>query len=368
MAVNKQSVVYNNYLEVLKRDCGAEFVKVDLHVHTPASGDAQKKTKYNFKFDIEDPKSLKSAKQLAEKIVKHCIDQKIRLIAITDHNTPSNTHPEDLTNTWYKLIKDAAEGKDLCVLPGVEISTDDLHILIILDPKEDEPAAYTTHRINFLLQDCKFTLKEYGDYKATGMSSLFDVLQYIEGLSTTCIAIPAHIDGGKKAMLEVYKGPSNVFNKLLNHLNLNAVEVVKHTTPTRKKIGKKTVEDYFNGLRDADRSPIAYIQDSDGHAVGEIGKRFTYVRMGEPSFWSLKNALEDPETRVRMKSDYMPDTDKTKIIGIAFGKGGEWDFIAFNENMNCIIGKKRTRKSTIIDLILYGLDRFGDEEKEYEKG
>lgn len=367
MTITK-STINRNYQEILMQNPGAEFVKVDLHMHTPASGDAQARNKYNFKFNIADiPKSLKSAKQLAEKIVDGVIEKGIRLIAITDHNTPSNTHPEDLTNTWYQLLKDKAKGKDLCVLPGVEISTDDLHILVILDPKEDEPAAYTTHRINFLLQDCKFSLKEYGDYRATGMSSLFDVLQYIEDLSTSCIAIPAHIDGGKKAMLAVYRGPSNVFNKLLNHPNLNAVEVVKDTTPTRKKIGKKYVKDYFEGLRDDNRSPIAYIQDSDSHSLADIGKRFTYIRMGEPSFWSLRNALEDPETRIRMQRDYKPDEDKTKIIGIGFSTGKKWNYIAFNSNLNCIIGKRRTNKSTIIDLILYGLDRFEDEKKDEEQ-
>lgn len=367
MTITK-STISKNYQEILKQNSGAEFVKVDLHVHTPASGDAQAKNKYNFKFDMADiPKSLKSAKQLAEKIVDGMIGKGIRLIAVTDHNSPSNTHPEDLTNTWYQLLKDKAKGKDLCVLPGVEISTDDLHILVILDPKEEEPAVYTTHRINFLLQDCKFSLGEYGNYRATGMSSLFDVLQYIEDLSTSCIVIPAHIDGGKKAMLAVYKGPSNVFNKLLNHPHLNAVEVVKDTTPARKKMGKKSLKDYFEDLRDDNRSPIAYIQDSDCHSIAAIGKRFTYIRIGEPGFWSLKNALENPETRIRMQSDYKPDEDKTRIIGIAFSKGNKWSYIAFNSNLNCIIGKKRTNKSTILDLILYGLDRFEDEKKDEEK-
>jgi hypothetical protein len=362
-----KSTINKNYQEILKQNPGAEFIKVDLHVHTPASGDAQAKNKYNFKFNIEDiPKSLESAKQMAEEIVDGVIQKGIGLITVTDHNSPSNTHPEDLTNTWYQLLKDKAKGKALSVLPGVEISTDDLHLLVILDPREDEPAAYTTHRINFLLQDCKFSLKEYGDYRATGMSSLFDVLQYIEDLSTSCIAIPAHIDGGKKAMLAVYKGPSNVFNKLLNHSNLDAVEVVKDTTPTRKKIGKKSVKDYFEGLRDENRSPIAYIQNSDGHSIAEIGKRFTYIRMGELDFWSLRNALENPETRIRLQSDYKPDEDKTRIIGIAFSTGKKWSYIAFNSNLNCIIGKKRTNKSTIIDLILYGLDRFKDGGKDEE--
>ena len=355
-------IIDKNYQEILRQNSGAEFIKVDLHVHTPASGDAQAKNKYNFKFNMADiPASLESAKQMAEKIVDGALQKGLRLIAVTDHNSPSNTHPEDLTNSWYQLLKDKARGKNLTVLPGVEISTDDLHILVILDPKEDEPAAYTTHRINFLLQDCKFSLKEYGNYRATGMSSLFDVLQYLEDLSTSCIAIPAHIDGGKKAMLAVYKGPSNVFNKLLNHPNLNVVEVVKDTTPTRKKIGKKYVGEYFESLRDENRSPIGFIQDSDSHAVAEIGKRFTYIRMGEPDFWSLRNALENPETRIRLSKHYCPDTDKTRIIGIAFSTGKKWDYIAFNTNLNCIVGKKQTHKSTIIDLILYGLDRFETE-------
>jgi len=367
MTITK-ATINKNYQEIQKQNTGAEFVKVDLHVHTPASGDAQAKNKYNFKFNIKDiPTSLESAKHLAGEIVDGVTQQGIRLIAVTDHNSPSNTHPEDLTNTWYQLLKDKAKGKELFVLPGVEISTDDLHLLVILDPRENEPTTYTTHRINFLLQDCKFSLEEYGDYRATGMSSLFDVLQYLEALGTSCIAIPAHIDGGKKAMLEVYKGPSNVFNKLLNHPNLNAVEVVKDSTPTKKKIGKKSVKDYFDSLRDANRSPIAFIQDSDGHSIDEIGKRFTYIRMGEPGFWSLRNALENPETRIRMQSDYKPDESKTTILGIAFSTGGKWSYIAFNSNLNCIIGKRRTNKSTIIDLILYGLNRFVDENRADEK-
>lgn len=368
------ATINKNYQEIQKQNTGAEFVKVDLHVHTPASGDAQAKNKYNFKFDIADiPKSLKSAEQLAGEIVDRVLKKKIRLIAVTDHNTPSDTDPLNPTNSWYELLRDAvkAKGKDkeLTVLPGVEISTNDLHILVILDPKEDEPPVYMTHRINSLLQDCKFSLEEYGDYRATGMSSLFDVLQYIEDLSTSCIAIPAHIDGGKKAMLAVYKGPSNVFNKLLNHPNLNVVEVVKATTPARKKIGKKSIKDYFESLRDENRSPIAFIQNSDGHSIAEIGKRFTYIRMGEPGFWSLRNALENPETRIHLLSAAQlaagddqdgtsVDQNKTMIIGIAFSTGGKWSYIAFNSNLNCIIGKRRTNKSTIIDLILYGLNRF----------
>ncbi len=361
--------IFTNYKKVLEAGNGARFIKVDLHVHTPASGDAQAKNKYNFKYDIGDiPGSREMAKKIAGEIVEGALKKGLGLIAITDHNTPSNTHPEDLTNTWYEMIRQRAAGTGLCVLPGIEISTDDLHILVILEHREGEPAAYNTHRINFLLQDCRFTLEEYGDYKATGMASLFDVLEHIESLGAACIAIPAHIDGGKKALLSVYRKPGNIYNKILNHPQLNAVEVVKESTAITGKIGGKSgevIKDYFNRIRNEDRSPLAFVQDSDGHAVDEIGRRFTYIRMGEAGFWPLKGALEDPETRVRMACDYRQDHGKTRITGAAFrrGKGG-WVYTGFNENLNCIIGRKGTGKSMIIDAILYALKRFDLKEGE----
>jgi len=384
----KGAGIYKHYEELLRQKEGAKFVKVDLHVHTPASFDAQAKTKYDFKFDKTNfTPSMTKAKKLAKSIVQRCKELEIGLIAVTDHNTPSNVEPEALGHTWYELLRNAAsemKENSVCVLPGVEISTDDVHILVIVDPMEGpqkkredrqvQPAAYIVHKINFLLRKCGFTLPEYGNYKATGTSSLFDVLEHIKDLGMRCIAIPAHIDGGNKAMLKVYNKPTNVYHKILNHPYLNAVEVVESRTPKNKSIGsgkqKVKVKKYFAQQRLPDRSCIAWIQNSDGHSIKKkgLGHRFTYIRMGEPSFTSLKNALEDPDTRVRMMDESIGKSNKTMIRGIGFRKGlGRWSYISFNPNLNCIVGKKATHKSTIVDLILYGVDRFHEEEKDLEK-
>lgn len=380
---------FKHYQSILAQDAGATFMKVDLHVHTPASGDAQAKDKYNFTFDrARFRDGMAKARKLADRIVQRCVAIDIRLIAVTDHNTPSNVHPEELGHTWYELLRSAAdkarkaEKNAPSVLPGVEISTDDLHVLVILDPKEgptrrsgnsrpDQPAAYVVHRINALLQRCGFTLDEYGDYRATGMSSMFDVLGHIEDLGVRCLAIPAHIDGGNKALLDVYDRQCNVYHKLLNHPNLNAVEITKPTTPTRKSIkskrGKGTaVGAYFSRQRDPRRSPIAWVQSSDGHSIKPdgLGRRFTYVRMGQPSFTAIRNALEDPRTRVRLPADYKPDSGKTVVIGMAIQESDHpWYPIAFNPDLNCIIGKRGTKKSMVIDLLLYALGRFDDDKK-----
>lgn len=74
---------------------GAKFFRADLHIHTPASLDFQRKN--------VTPKQ----------IVAKAIESKLDLVAITDHNTIDNC---------YSVIE-AARDSNLVVLPGIEIST-----------------------------------------------------------------------------------------------------------------------------------------------------------------------------------------------------------------------------------------------------
>jgi len=86
---------------------GAVWLKADLHVHTPASQDI----------------SEKWANSKAEDVVRIALEKEIDIIAITDHNTVA----------WCDDIRKAAEGTSLTVLPGVEISTYQGHVLGIFD-------------------------------------------------------------------------------------------------------------------------------------------------------------------------------------------------------------------------------------------
>src|ERR1039457_3401572 len=73
---------------------GLRFLKLDLHVHTPASrcfGD----------------KSVK-----ADEIVKTALERGLSGIAITDHNS----------GDWINQVTKASEGTDLVVFPAVEIT------------------------------------------------------------------------------------------------------------------------------------------------------------------------------------------------------------------------------------------------------
>ena len=80
----------------------ARFWAVDLHVHTPASGDAK----------AEDFGT-------AANVVRKAIDAGLDAIAVTDHNTVA----------WCASMAEAAAATDLVVLPGFELSTPQGHLL-----------------------------------------------------------------------------------------------------------------------------------------------------------------------------------------------------------------------------------------------
>jgi predicted metal-dependent phosphoesterase TrpH len=88
----------------------ARFWAVDFHVHTPGSMDARDED-YGTAGDI----------------VSAAIAASLDAIAITDHNTAA----------WCDTVTTAAAGKDLIVLPGVEISTTEGHLLGIWEEGTD---------------------------------------------------------------------------------------------------------------------------------------------------------------------------------------------------------------------------------------
>src|SRR6266540_1405322 len=85
---------------------GATFIRVDLHVHTHQDSDAA------------------PAPDLGA-YIEAAIGSGLGVLAITDHNTVQFVRP----------AMKAAEGKQLLVLPGIEISTHDGHLLAIFSPE-----------------------------------------------------------------------------------------------------------------------------------------------------------------------------------------------------------------------------------------
>jgi energy-coupling factor transporter ATP-binding protein EcfA2 len=104
---------------------------------------------------------------------------------------------------------------------------------------------------------------------------------------------------------------------------------------------------------------------SDHHSVEELsrGEAKTYVKVARHDFASVRDALRFFETRVRYHDD-LPKTPSPRLVGLRLrspsGAGlFESATIAFNPNLNCVIGSRGSGKSTIIEALRYALGLNG---------
>jgi len=369
---------------------GARFYKVDLHFHTPASEDARGKNRYKFnpykpKYpkkkgdlreyykkvkDIQEELLIKSRK-IADEMVKRFREERLSLVAISDHNSigtiwsdPEAKNMMDLkAPTWYELIDDAAEkinravGKRvLTILPGVEISCTGIHILGVFPPPLPRRSIQFT--ICQLLNEIGFAIEEWGKNPKVGKRSVIDAVDLI--YQKGGIPIPAHIDGSDQALLKLYKLNGGAMKNVFCNDKLSAVEIVKPSKFKRKdKKLKKTLKEWIDLLRvEKGLNLLAYFQGSDAHDLKTIGKRYTLLKMTEPSFTGLKNSVNIPSSRVRISANHNPVVSGLYIYGLEinsrlFGKA----YLRFNRHLNCIMGKKETGKTTLFRLMQSAVDK-----------
>lgn len=370
-----------DFTRIKEKPFGTRFFKADLHYHTPASTDARGSDKYGFnpykrKYPAKTDKKktdydytaavrdfqyeiLKESRVKAREIVWRFCQQGLSLVAVTDHNGIGTIWSDEdgrmdlAAPTWYELIDAAARkiNTGLTILPGVEISTVGVHILAVFPPQD--PLRKAHFIICDLLDEVGIGPDDWGQNPKVGHASVIDTVKLI--IKKGGLAIPAHIDGSDQAVLELYEVNSPTMREMLQYEHLRAVEVVdpgslntkikgETITLTRKAwIGK--------ARRDAGLPSVAYFQGSDAHDLRTIGKRFTYLKMTQPSFSGLQTAMKMASSRVRIK-DSKKEWNGLYIRSMVcdhpfLGK----KTLRFNRNLNSISGKMGTGKTTLFGLM-----------------
>src|SRR5215468_639270 len=92
--------------EIAQAPSGAKFVRADLHIHS-----------FRASHDVTDNTFTPEA------IVDNAVREGLKLVAITDHN--------EISNVGAAIT--AAAGKDIFVIPGVELSTPQGHLLVYFE-------------------------------------------------------------------------------------------------------------------------------------------------------------------------------------------------------------------------------------------
>lgn len=269
---------------VSKTETKEDFVKVDLHVHTPGSSDYNGDTNDEEYYNI-----LRNAKS-----------KEIKIIAVTDHNTIEgykkiNSLKDNLLLERQSLstITDSEQAKKrlldieaksslfegLLILPGVEFTVrPGIHMLLIFN------TSVSAQSIEQLLADAGHKLENLGKAKPPLLPN-WDVVTLLDKAKAhDCILVDPHTDSDK-GIWNGLKGVTRIH--CLRSEQLSGV-CYKSETQRDNIVSVLSTPQYRR------TTPLAFLKSSDAHVASDVGNIFTWARLEDLSFESLRRAFRNP--------------------------------------------------------------------------
>ena len=315
---------------------GARFYRCALQVN-PFSYIVRQKKKTAF----SDESTYNAA------IVNACRVNNIEVIAVTDHYR---------VQTAADLIKTATRA-GICVFPGFEaVSKDGVHFLCVFSPDRD-------------LASIDRTIGECGirDESLSSPLGKYDAEELLrKSKDWGAILIAAHVasQGGLLTKLSGQPRVTVWTSPLLLACSLPGP--ISDAPENIRPIIENKNADHKRNL------PVAVINAQDVCAPEDLLKQgaSSWIKMSKPSIEGLRQAFLEPESRIRLFTDPVPD-QHSEFLALAW-QGGFLDGVAihFNENLNVLIGGRGTGKSTVLESIRYtlGMDALGDEARKVNFG
>ncbi len=304
--------------EILGQSNGAQFRRADLHIHSYGPGGS---------YDVTN------TTMTPEAIVDRAFAENLQVIAIADHNAIGN----------IRAAVTQASGKPILVVPAVELSTQQGHMLIYCPTVEKMEGFYGKLTISADKKFCTQTIDQ-------------------------CLAFAAAHDGfGICAHIELSSGLEGAHPKfdafkqeIFNSKNLLALEITQSanadwfTHEDTHADRKNCVALRCKHLLLEDDIELPKVMSSDAHTLDALGKnasgsrRLTRFKMETLTFDALRIALMDGAARVRLE-DLIPEM-VPRFVGMKLEGGFLKDqLIDFSPNLTCIIGGRGAGKSTMLE-------------------
>jgi hypothetical protein len=208
-------------------------------------------------------------------IVKQAVDKGIELIAICDHNTTENSPA---------VIK-AAQGKELTVLPGLEVTTrEEVHVVALFDNVAD---AYRMQTLVYA------NLEGENDERAFGMQPVVDANGWVLNFN------PRLLIGATKLGVEATVNAIHEYHGLAiaAHIDREGFGIIGQLGFIPKTLKLDALEISYQveiqeaGRRFSEYRQFPFLRSSDAHFLGDIGRASTILLLEKPSFDELGMAL-----------------------------------------------------------------------------
>jgi predicted ATPase len=313
---------------------GARFVRADLHVHTrPDTGQAR-----------WGPHDYVEAALAAD----------LKVLAITDHNAIDGVYP----------VLEAARGTELLVLPGIEITTHEGHLLALFAPEALDRLTELAGPSNLRLE------RDPRDGSPRSVRSMLDLVGEIDRRGG--LAIPAHVDA-KDGIHESM--PRTALAQLLAHPGLAGLEFSRHDalvkwfTDKDPSLERQAAWGARQAVDELAARGLARVMSSDAHSPEKVGgdrptRTLTRLRLDEPTFEAVRNAIKlNPTARCKAEPD-LPAA-YPRVLSASFA-GGFLDGVTMDlsPNLSCLIGGRGSGKSTALIAIraALGTDMTGEDD------
>ena len=300
---------------------GAKFYKADLHIHSFGEEGS---------FDVTD------TTMTPENIVDTAIEKGLSIISITDHNEDRNV----------KRALKHAEGKNILVIPGIEVSTLQGHLLLYFEKYEELK--------NFR---GKLTIAEDRQTCTQGIVDCLNFARQYNG-----IGVLAHIElnsGFEKTINRFDPKMSAILtHEVLMALEISTKDSISLYTDNDETDNSEDRKRLINERRQALNLESNYdfpkLMSSDAHALDKLGlnasgeKKLTRIKLDSLNFHAFRIALLSSNSRIRIEN-LIPDK-LPRFVGMSID-GGLLDkqTIHFSRNLTCIIGGRGAGKSTMLE-------------------
>lgn len=319
----------------------AEWIRVDLHLHSPGVG--------SFKLsDSGNIQSMEFKKKIIDEYLNQLQETNIKIGAITDYN--------GIREDWFYLISSESERRGITIFPGTELyilgvgGKYGIHILIILDRDIDiEGFNRFLHSLDKNPQKPLLNGRENREIEAS--KDLEELINEIRK-KYDCLIIFAHPEDDK-GILKTFKPKEAA--RYIARIRPDAMEYFSEDWKSKLVNTNEITSELL--------SRIAKIENSDPKEISEIGTkkrntklRATYIKLSDLSLEALRIALHDPEVRVKLyEKPRMLHNQITKINikGTTFLKNTA---LSFSPELNTFIGGRGVGKSAILEAIRYCME------------
>lgn len=261
-----------------------EFIKVDLHVHTPASA--------CYKGD----KSINGYWAILQNAVKN----DVKVIAITDHNTLQGYETfirlKQETYNEYNIIKkynipdedkvDLEEKlalfEKVYIVLGVEITLNPgVHIIVLCSENEKS-------ELSDLLDEIGYTADRRGS--DTDSSPNMDIKAFLNNpkLQGKIVFAP-HVDSNQGIWNELSgRYREEIFSS-------NSINAISCNSASQLTTIRRLVTSQPGYIR---KTPFAYLNASDAHREIDVGSKYSFFALSDYSFEAIERVFDAPEEKI----------------------------------------------------------------------